>query len=232
MSPPPATATGTFPTMMATTTTTTAIFGTSTTTGNWVVASGYTNRQEYEELKQILLRVGKVVQLKEQASSSQKHSTLAMFTGADDTLYGNSSSVMSGGNWLAVQYESKLAAQEALTNQPFVLHCSGNVCGAFNGMQNGLLQRLTLAAQTTVVTTIRPSLALTTGNGGGKATELLFQTPEKMTEDDLLNLPPRRKSSSGRRNSNSMCDLIVAWLFGWSPEDFEENGDGIHPKSD
>jgi len=59
--------------------------------GNWIVAYGYANREEYKELERILTSYGSILNSKANA------------------------------NWFAIKYGSQLAAEKALCSQPIIL---------------------------------------------------------------------------------------------------------------
>jgi hypothetical protein len=189
-----------------------------------------------------MMSYGNVVQVKTQAPQQR---SLSLFAQAE----GNNL-VLSDGNWLAVQYESQLAAQEAVCNQPYIVPCSSSggvaICGAVDASTNGLIQRLTSASKSMIVTTTtaRPIVS-------DSATTMLRLMPEEstsITESDLLNLPP----PGGRHNNNmtggstaavaanlSICTRVLYWILGWDPEDFAKemmmaaaDDDHHHPHSD
>lgn len=152
---------------------------------HWVVAHGYTNSNEYKELLGIL------------------------------SSYGTIQSQESGGNWLAVLYESRLSAEKALCCQPVILQ--NTLCGMTRGTPQ-LLQ------------------SLSSGKGEKDSQGLMQQKPEEasegkqadfagkgnLNEHDILQLENSAYESREPYKPKSVCDKVFAWYFGW--ED--------HPHSD
>lgn len=158
---------------------------------HWVVAHGYTSSNEYKELLSIL------------------------------SSYGTIQSQESGGNWLAVLYESRLSAEKALCCQPILL--SNTLCGTTRGTPS-LLQ------------------SLSSGKGDNRLQDMMQGEQEKLAgasdhdgkrvdyatnrgnlkERDILQLENSAYESRKPYQPKSVCDKVFAWYFGW-----EE-----HPHSD
>lgn len=143
---------------------------------HWVVSYGYANREEFKELERILTSYGPI---------SQNHANA---------------------NWLAIKYESRLAAEKALCSQPIKLS-SNSLCGTVRGSQQ-LLQ--SLQAQ-------QPSKQRTLGNQSataplGKSSEMQIESAS-LSEEDIL---ARYDGYDGmQRNNGSICEKVMAWLFDW-----------------
>lgn len=155
---------------------------------HWVVAHGYTSSNEYKELLGIL------------------------------SSFGTIQSQEAGGNWLAVQYESRLAAEKAMCCQPILL--SNTLCGITRGTPS-LLQSLSSSSSSS-----SPS------NKGGTAEQKQSSEPKtakpsslptgKVGEQDILLLENSAYESREPYRPRSVCDKICAWYFGWDE----------HPHSD
>jgi hypothetical protein len=108
----------------------------SSTHNHWVVGYGYTNREEYQELLEVLTSHGPILQKQESSS-----------------------------NWLAIQYEGLLAAEKALCSQPIRLAYSGALCGTVRGSPQ-LLQGLQARSHNLLLTASKEptTTTLTTSN--------------------------------------------------------------------
>ncbi len=148
---------------------------------NWVVAHGYTSLNEYKELLGVL------------------------------SSYGTIQSQESGGNWVAVLYESRLSAEKALTCQPVLL--SNTLCGMTRGTPQ-LLQNLSSSGQP-------PPRANIIEDEPAKAAAAATATLN-LNERDILCLENSAYESRTPYKPKSVCDKVFAWYFGW--ED--------HPHSD
>eukprot|EP00533_Pseudo-nitzschia_delicatissima_P015086 CAMPEP_0197278128 /NCGR_PEP_ID=MMETSP1432-20130617/18145_1 /TAXON_ID=44447 /ORGANISM="Pseudo-nitzschia delicatissima, Strain UNC1205" /LENGTH=308 /DNA_ID=CAMNT_0042744455 /DNA_START=47 /DNA_END=973 /DNA_ORIENTATION=- len=135
---------------------------------HWVVAHGYTSLNEYKELLGIL------------------------------SSYGTIQNSESGGNWVAVLYESRLSAEKALCCQPVLL--SNTLCGMTRGTPQ-LLQSL----------------------NSGEKPKPMFEEPTKtmdfedrnLNERDILCLDNSAYQSRQAYKPKSVCDKVFAWYFGW-----------------
>lgn len=153
---------------------------------HWVVAHGYTSSNEYKELLGIL------------------------------SSYGTIQSQESGGNWLAVLYESRLSAEKALCCQPVLL--SNTLCGMTRGTPQ-LLQSLSSGKgekQSQGLMQKQPVEESSTGK------KLDFATKGNLNEHDILQLENSAYESREPYKPKSVCDKVFAWYFGWES----------HPHSD
>jgi len=213
-----------------------------------VVAYGYRTQDEFEQLKTILMGYGNVIQFKTQMHAPHHlgpGSSFFAYAGQVGSGSGTTNNIQSGtggGNWLAVQYESEFAAQQAVCNQPYVLTTTSSstggggrggggatICGVMDGRQNGILDRLVEASTSAVVTTTRPGGGALGGRGGRNGPSLL-QLPESSSiaaaavpkESDILNYPHRRGSehrsnnnSYSNNNNNNRSISICQQVFCW-----------------
>ena len=150
---------------------------------HWVVAHGYTSLNEYKELLGIL------------------------------SSYGTIQSQESGGNWVAVLYESRVSAEKALTCQPVLL--SNTLCGMTRGTPQ-LLQSLSSSGQPPQANIIEEEPV---GNNKRVAASV---DKGNLNERDILCLQNSAYESRTPYKPKSVCDKVFAWYFGW--ED--------HPHSD
>ena len=150
---------------------------------HWVVAHGYTSSNEYKELLSVL------------------------------SSYGTIQSQEAGGNWLAVQYESRLSAEKALCCQPILL--SNTLCGMTRGTPT-LLQSLSSGKgekqqQNNIVQGGREKSTEQLGSNSGKKV-----TPAgNLDEQDILLLENSAYESRKPYQPKSVCDKVFAWYFGW-----------------
>jgi hypothetical protein len=199
--------------------TSTALVTTSTTTSadgdRWVVAYGYTSLNEFHELLDLLTSFG----------SLQQHH-------------------QSGGNWLAVQYESRLAVERALCSQPVTLRNNNTLCGTVRGTP-ALLQSLWTRTTKSVETTTSTTTAFTKSSnprpfiqsGGGGST----RSDDDVDSKWLLNTNDDNDDHQHRSSANtSVCQKVMSWYFGWeyiaTNKNFSNNNDDDddrhHPHSD
>mmetsp|Transcript_4855 Transcript_4855/g.10855 ORF Transcript_4855/g.10855 Transcript_4855/m.10855 type:complete len:348 (-) Transcript_4855:15-1058(-) len=155
---------------------------------HWVVAHGYTSSSEFKELLGVL------------------------------SSYGTIQAQEAGGNWLAVQYESRLSAEKALCCQPILL--SNTLCGMTRGTPT-LLQSLSSGKGEKHQQDLFP------GGGGVQATEPPEQRQHNgknvdargtrgiLNERDILRLENSAYESRQPYQPNSVCDRVFAWYFGW-----------------
>jgi len=156
----------------------------ATSESHWVVAHGYSSSTEYNELSAILSSFGRI--------NMQEAS----------------------GNWLAVQFESRLAAEKALCNQPILL--TNSLCGIVRGSPS-LLHKLNNGKQ-------QPP-NMTPNKGKTIETNKKTLTIGKLEENDILLLENRASRNEDQRNKErSVCDKLAAWYFGWDDDE--------HPHSD
>lgn len=152
---------------------------------HWVVAHGYTSLNEYKELLGIL------------------------------SSYGTIQSQESGGNWLAVLYESRLSAEKALCCQPVLL--SNTLCGMTRGTPQ-LLQSLSSGKGEKKQFDMADNEET---SNEGKRVEYATSRGN-LSERDILQLENSAYESRKPYKPKSVCDKVFAWYFGW--ED--------HPHSD
>jgi len=147
--------------------------------GNWVVSYGYANREEYKELERIL------------------------------TSYGSIINSQANANWLAIKYESRLAAEKALCSQPIRL-TTNSLCGTVRGSSQ-LLQ--TLRAQQPNDSLKSAEYAFNAVETKGK--EMTLGSAGLSEEDILAQYDVQDQYDSDLRHSGSICEKVLAWLFGW-----------------
>jgi len=156
---------------------------------HWVVAHGYTSPNEYKELLGILSSFG-IIQSQE-----------------------------SGGNWLAVLYESRLSAEKALTCQPFLL--SNTLCGISRGTSS-LMQKLSSGKGGKQLLIQGGEESAGSSRDGGNR---IGHDKGKLKERDILMLENTGYESRKPFQPKSTCERLLSWYFGW--EDWED-----HPHSD
>lgn len=151
-------------------------FPSGDSSGNWIVSYGYSSREEYKELERIL------------------------------TSYGSIINSHANANWLAIKYESRLAAEKALCSQPIKLS-SNSLCGTVRGFPQ-LLE--TLRAQQPNNSLQSAENVVTCRSSEGKST-----SPESksfvLREEDIL----QNGQNSDWRHSDSLCEKLLFWLFAW-----------------
>lgn len=166
-----------------------------TNTSNWVIAYGYTNDLEYDELFGVLRSHGSIKQQKSNA------------------------------NWLAVQYDNQFSAAKALCNQPIQLPSSSALCGTVGANQQllqGLLsQPQTSATKDNLFSLIAetPTLPSTSAS----TTSRQPQSASPLREEDIL--AAHEDDIIYRRPSSSMCDKVLDWYFGWNEETHHPHSD-------
>jgi len=155
---------------------------------HWVVAHGYTSSSEYKELLGIL------------------------------SSFGTIENQEAGGNWLAVQYKSRLSAEKALSRQSVLL--GNTLCGMTRGTPT-LMQSLSSGkGENQNRMNIVPE--------AGKSTEEVRKErrsahgSSSLDEQDILLLENSAYESREHDRPKSMCDKVLAWYFGWDE----------HPHSD
>eukprot|EP00532_Pseudo-nitzschia_australis_P004783 CAMPEP_0168186296 /NCGR_PEP_ID=MMETSP0139_2-20121125/14346_1 /TAXON_ID=44445 /ORGANISM="Pseudo-nitzschia australis, Strain 10249 10 AB" /LENGTH=295 /DNA_ID=CAMNT_0008108273 /DNA_START=169 /DNA_END=1056 /DNA_ORIENTATION=- len=156
---------------------------------HWVVAHGYTSSNEYKELLGIL------------------------------SSFGTIQNQEAGGNWLAVQYESRLSAEKALSRQSVLL--GNTLCGMTRGTPT-LMQSLSSGKgghqQRNYVVPGEAKSTEEVRKGGKTAAD----TKGKLGEKDILLLENSAYESGEPFQRKSMCDKVLGWYFGWDE----------HPHSD
>jgi len=155
---------------------------------HWVVAHGYTSSKEYEELIRIL------------------------------STYGAIQSRKAGGNWVAVQYESRMSAEKALCCQHILL---GNTLYGMTRGTPSLLQKLSSGKG--------EKQRQDSMQGNTKEVEstpidegIAPRSAGNLKEHDILLLKNSAYESRKPYKPKSVCDKILAWYFGWDE----------HPHSD
>jgi Nup53/35/40-type RNA recognition motif len=196
----------------------------------WVVAFGYTTSSEYHELLAFLSSFGT---LQQQRQSSR------------------------GGNWLAVQYESRLAAERALCYQPITLGggsggCGNNtLCGTVRGTPALLRGLWTRNSSSVEGTTDGPSIHRRGGVLPPSSSAVVSSRGSRVADGSvwLNDDDVGRKQRTGNDRSDRLpsrtgiCQKLVSWYFGWEyiiPDDEDVSDDkrvGVsdlqqHPHSD
>mmetsp|Transcript_21782 Transcript_21782/g.24319 ORF Transcript_21782/g.24319 Transcript_21782/m.24319 type:complete len:297 (-) Transcript_21782:234-1124(-) len=149
---------------------------------HWVVAHGYSSSIEYKELLAILSSFGRIQ--REEAN----------------------------GNWLAVQFESRLSAEKAICCQPVLL--ANSLCGIARGTPS-LLQKLNTGKQQQQ----QQQQQQQPPQKKAHIISVIKSEIPKLDESDILLL----ENSSDTENrqlyqSKSICDKMLAWYFGWDEE--------------
>ncbi|CAJ1940485.1 unnamed protein product [Cylindrotheca closterium] len=147
--------------------------------GNWVVSYGYANREEYKELERILTSYGAII-------DSQANA-----------------------NWLAIKYESRLAAEKALCSQPIKLS-SNSLCGTVRGSSQ-LLQTLRAQQPNDSLKSVEHGLSAVKTKGK----EMTLGSAGLSEEDILAQYDVQDQYDSDWRHAGSICEKVLAWLFGW-----------------
>ena len=158
------------------------------TDGNWVVAYGYTDRQEFNDLMRVLSGHGSI---------RQQHSN---------------------GNWLAVQYDNTLSAEKALCCQPIRLANSPSLCGTVRANSQLLQSLLSQPpsssnAEPKGFLTAAPKLD---SNSPRKKMFHEAQRNQSLEEEDIL--AHYDDYDTTRQAPTSVCEKLFAWYFGWSYE--------------
>jgi hypothetical protein len=181
----------------------------SSDSDHWVVAYGYTSLTEYHELLDLL------------------------------TLFGSIQQHHSGGNWLAVQYESRFSAERALCSQPVTLGNSNTLCGTVRGTPS-LIQSLwtrsnnkasssTSISERTSVATPKRTVQRPGGSfTSGRAT-MIEDNDSKWLNVDGNQIEDRP------RIPTTACQKLMSWYFGWEYSQVDDDVDdrGLdHPHSD
>lgn len=125
------------------------------------------------------------------------------------TSYGSITSSQANANWLATKYESQLAAEKALCSQPIRLS-SNSLCGTVRGSSQ-LLQ--TLRAQ-------QPNDSLKSAvyrlNAIERKDKEMTHGSAGLSEEDILaQYDLQDQYDSDWRQSASICEKVLTWLFGW-----------------
>eukprot|EP00980_Cylindrotheca_fusiformis_P020757 scaffold7755_cov104-Cylindrotheca_fusiformis.AAC.2 len=148
-----------------------------TDTNNWIVAYGYSNSEEYKELERILNGYGQIL---------QQHSN---------------------GNWVAVRYESRLAAEKALCSQPIRL-TSNSLCGTVRGAPQ-LLQSLRDQRRNEA-----SSPSLTSQRSSGRIS--MDTRPNVLEEKDILaHYSGNDNGENHHKAHTSICEKLLSWVLDW-----------------
>jgi len=146
---------------------------------HWVVAHGYASSTEYEEMFAILSSFGRIIRLE------------------------------ASGNWLAVQFESRLSAEKAICSQPILL--ANSLCGIARGTPS-LLQKLNTGKEQSK----RQPQNTAQGKEQNTKKKILTSTTGNLNENDILLLENTSFTGCHQHNKkNSICEKILAWYFGW-----------------
>jgi hypothetical protein len=158
---------------------------------NWIVGYGYgpSSLNQYHELLDILSSCGKIEQQ------------------------------ISGGNWLAVQYSSRYAAEKALSSQP-IFSTSANV---YFGVSRVTPDRLRILQQHQQVKSFlggETTIAERRQNQQQLYEEITFKSSKPssggLDEADILLLEEDDATTeSAPSRPTSICDKLLAWYFGW-----------------
>jgi hypothetical protein len=144
--------------------------------GHWVVAFGYTNDKESKELYSILQEYGRILSTK------------------------------SSGNWIAVQFQDEVSAQQASARQ---LVRVGSILFGISRTNAQLLQELgskQSAEKSDLQFNTRPSNA-----------SFFAEKSSQLEEEDILAGYAKEESeiSSARHYEKSVCEKMFYWYFGW-----------------
>jgi hypothetical protein len=168
-------------------------------TNNWIVAYGYSNREEYQELVRILNGYGQILQQQ------------------------------SNGNWLAVKYESRLAAEKALCSQPIRL-TSNSLCGTVRGAAQLLQSLRDQQRNEALKTTTTPSLSSSAPSFAFPSETMadnqhMTQSNGLEEKDILAQYNKHDGDDSHRRPPTSVCEKLLAWFFEWDSTTHHSHSD-------
>jgi hypothetical protein len=152
---------------------------------HWVVAHGYTSPIEYKELLNILSTFGRIQRQE------------------------------ANGNWLAVQFESRLSAEKAICCQPILL--TNSLCGIARGTPD-LLQRLNTGKQQQIAAKGSAAKSMEQlQNDTNKTVTTITGKLGKLDENDILLLENSSYADDPRKpyEQRSICDKMLSWYFGW-----------------
>jgi hypothetical protein len=174
-----------------------SISDSSGSSSHWIVAYGYTTRDELDELMDLL--------------------------GA----YGPTLQTHANGNWLAVHYEGRLAAEKALCRQPIRLS-SLSLCGTVRASQQ-LLQGL-LAEPPVPLMSTNDSNANNNSSTHRSTLTMTHTTHQRFSslqEEDILahhasDGRTNEQGSLSRRLPTSVCEKFFSWYFAWDKDDDKE----------
>lgn len=148
----------------------------------WVVVYGYASEVQYNSILRRFQSFGKIVSHRGSCRPGKS-------------------------NWIALQYETSLQAQKALSQQNCLL-MDGVLVGV-TGLTPSLKQ--SLEWNPTASLSSLPQVASNLNNDK-------FQTGDVIiNEEDILVLsPPNKKQSSITGGKGTVCDRFMSWWFGWA----------------
>eukprot|EP00536_Pseudo-nitzschia_multiseries_P003161 jgi/Psemu1/318102/estExt_fgenesh1_pm.C_470008 len=157
---------------------------------HWVVAHGYTSSSEYKELLGVLSSFGTI----------ENHEA--------------------GGNWVAVQYKSRLSAEKALSRQSVLL--GNTLCGMTRGTPT-LMQSLSSGkGGSQARMNIVPGDKTASTEEVRKEGKSIADDSGNLKEQDILLLENSAYENRELHQPKSMCEKVLSWYFGWDE----------HPHSD
>ena len=164
---------------------------------HWVVAYGYTNQEEFEELLYIL------------------------------SGYGTTVTKFSNRNWLALQYECRTAAEKALCSQPIILKSAslcGTVRGSKNLLER--LRSQPSLPPLLMGSSTNKSLSSYSSFNNNK-NMLMMEKNQALEEQDILAQYNTDRSNGDYYDQDtnmdsypaSICEQLFSWYFGWNNND-------------
>ncbi len=132
---------------------------------------------------------------------------------------------ISGGNWVAVQFASRLSAEKALSCQP--IYSSGS--NIYFGISRLTFERLQILQQQKSKASLSGdwTTAMATDHERQNSSGLKLNSTHNVDEKDILLIENTSAQAAHQSKPESICERFLAWYFEWK---YDIPAD--HPHSD